>query len=223
MTVDMEQHLKARRAEILAAALEVFDAYGYERATIDLVAAKAGIAKGSIYNYFSNKQDLFTSVFVESVSAEMAQADEILARTDLTAFAKLEWMMDQWFVRFGHYQKIGRLVLDVMAAAAREGEEGTLSQALQKLYGSWRGRVAEVVEQGKRSGEFQGHMDPVVAASLIMGVLDGVVIQAILKVGVEVDQEFLGALKRGLLAGLTAGTAPQPAASAPPPEGENHA
>jgi len=216
MALDMEQHLKARRAEILSAALEIFDAYGYDRATIDLVAAKAGIAKGSIYNYFRTKQDLFTSVFFESVSADMAQADEILASTDFTAFDKLEWMMDQWFVRFGHYQKIGRLVLDVMAAAAHEGEEGKLSQVLQNLYASWRGRVVDVLEQGKRSGEFQGHVESVVAASLIMGVLDGVVIQAILKVGVQVDQEFLNALKRGLLAGLTAQTASQP-------KGENHA
>jgi len=51
-----------RQEEILAAAFEVFAAHGYEAARIDAVARKAGIAKGTIYLYFPNKERLFRAM-----------------------------------------------------------------------------------------------------------------------------------------------------------------
>src|SRR5208337_3371299 len=51
-----------RQAEILAAAFEVFAAHGYEAARIDDVARQAGIAKGTIYLYFRDKEQLFRAV-----------------------------------------------------------------------------------------------------------------------------------------------------------------
>lgn len=51
-----------RQEGILAAAFEVFAASGYEAARIDDVARKAGIAKGTIYLYFRDKERLFQAV-----------------------------------------------------------------------------------------------------------------------------------------------------------------
>jgi len=51
-----------RQEEILAAAFEVFAAHGFEAARIDDVARQAGIAKGTIYLYFRDKEQLFRAV-----------------------------------------------------------------------------------------------------------------------------------------------------------------
>ena len=51
-----------RKAQILSAAAKVFAAKGYARATIADIAKAAGVAEGSIYNYFKNKQDLLVSL-----------------------------------------------------------------------------------------------------------------------------------------------------------------
>lgn len=51
-----------RRKQILAAAAHVFAAKGFERATIADVARQAGVAAGSIYNYFKGKDDLLVSL-----------------------------------------------------------------------------------------------------------------------------------------------------------------
>src|ERR1017187_3291501 len=56
-----EQKLQ-RQEEILAAAFEVFAAHGYEATRIDAVARQAGIAKGTIYLYFRDKEQLFRAV-----------------------------------------------------------------------------------------------------------------------------------------------------------------
>src|ERR1044072_7066640 len=50
---------EARRAAILAAALEEFTARGFEGARLDDVAKRAGIAKGTIYFYFADKETVF--------------------------------------------------------------------------------------------------------------------------------------------------------------------
>jgi AcrR family transcriptional regulator len=51
-----------RRNHILEIALELFAHNGYERTSISLIAEKAGISKGLIYNYFSGKEDLIKSL-----------------------------------------------------------------------------------------------------------------------------------------------------------------
>ena len=52
------QLVAARRAQILDAATRVFASKGFNRATIRDVARGAGVADGTIYNYFANKTDL---------------------------------------------------------------------------------------------------------------------------------------------------------------------
>ena len=56
------QHKRERQEEILAAAFEEFAAKGYAEARLDDVARRAGIAKGTIYLYFKNKERLFRAV-----------------------------------------------------------------------------------------------------------------------------------------------------------------
>jgi len=56
-----EQKLQ-RQEEILKAAFDVFAAHGYAATRIDEVARQAGIAKGTIYLYFRNKERLFQAV-----------------------------------------------------------------------------------------------------------------------------------------------------------------
>jgi len=55
------EHLERRR-EILAAAREVFARRGYRNATLDEIAEKAAYAKGTLYNYFRSKEDLFQHI-----------------------------------------------------------------------------------------------------------------------------------------------------------------
>lgn len=54
--------VEERKAQILAAATKVFARKGFERATIAEIAREAGVAEGSIYNYFKNKGDLLISI-----------------------------------------------------------------------------------------------------------------------------------------------------------------
>lgn len=192
-----------RRAEILAAALKVFEGSGYAAATVDAIAEAAGVAKGSIYNYFPSKQDLFQAIYTDAVAAAEAQALSILAEP-IPATQKISGLLDYWFSRLGYHRQVGRLVLEFWVAAVRE-QQGQTGMTFAKNYAAWRERLAGVLRQGIQEGAFRPDLQTAVGASLIMAVLDGIEVQLILDIHQSVDEEFLAALKRAVLTAVSAG------------------
>ena len=73
-----EEHLKQRRAKILAAATQVFIEHGYERTTMKHVMDAANVSRGGLYQYFSNKEDLYEAILEENLSQEVLQTKELL-------------------------------------------------------------------------------------------------------------------------------------------------
>ncbi len=74
-----------RKTQILSAAAKVFAAKGFERATISDIARAAGVAEGSIYNYFKNKQDLLVSLPRQLIEPTI---ETTRARVSMTSFAE---------------------------------------------------------------------------------------------------------------------------------------
>jgi AcrR family transcriptional regulator len=72
----------ARREAILAAALEEFSAQGFAAARLDDVAKRAGVAKGTIYLYFADKETLFQEL-ARSMLSPLVGHIEGLASTEI--------------------------------------------------------------------------------------------------------------------------------------------
>jgi AcrR family transcriptional regulator len=71
-----EQLIEARRNQILDAAAGVFAEKGFHQTTIRDIAKAAGIADGTIYNYFENKTGLLFSLF-ERMRAEVLEGEDL--------------------------------------------------------------------------------------------------------------------------------------------------
>lgn len=80
----------ARRQAILDAALTVFAERGYEAARLDDMAAKAGVAKGTLYLYFKDKEALFEALVRGAVSPILGQASAAAAMPGMKAAGVLE-------------------------------------------------------------------------------------------------------------------------------------
>jgi AcrR family transcriptional regulator len=70
----------ARPEELVEAALAVFGERGFRATTLEEVAARAGVSKGTVYLYFASKDDLFRAVVEAKVVTLLASA-EAMART----------------------------------------------------------------------------------------------------------------------------------------------
>jgi AcrR family transcriptional regulator len=73
------------RRRLLDAALEVFAERGFDTATLDQVAAAAGLSKGAIYSNFASKDDLFFAMMTDQVSVRVESVRTALAAGELTA------------------------------------------------------------------------------------------------------------------------------------------
>lgn len=70
-----EQMIAARREQIITAAATVFADKGFHRATIKDIARQAGVADGTIYNYFENKTALMLGILERLNDSESRQED----------------------------------------------------------------------------------------------------------------------------------------------------
>ena len=103
---------EARRAAILSAALEEFTARGYEGARLEDVAKRAGVAKGTIYLYFADKEALFQDLVRSMVNPVLGTLEQMRS-VDIPVRMLVEGMLGT-FVReiFGTRRKdIIRLIL----------------------------------------------------------------------------------------------------------------
>ncbi|HOF19299.1 MAG TPA: TetR/AcrR family transcriptional regulator [Phycisphaerae bacterium] len=191
-----------KREAIMAAATKVFDGRGFAATTMDAIAAEAGIAKGSIYNYFKSKDDLFYQVFEHAVGQSEFEVDQVLSQP-ATACGKLDRILDYSFTEMSKYKALGRLVLEFWATAARK-TQSELALQLREMHLRWQRRIEAILAEGVRRGEFRAGLDCVTAASLIMQTLDGIQLHDVLDLDIGArDAAYLAALKRMILDGLT--------------------
>lgn len=193
----------SRREAILAAAEGVFAENGYASTTVEAVARRAGVSKGSIYNYFQGKHDIFAQIFDVAMRRDLAEAEKTAADA-ASATEGIEGILEAWAERLEKFRIIGRLVLEFWAAAAREGREGDFGEVCDRHCTEAQALFAGIVRQGIASGEFAEHMNPDVAASLILALLRGLAVHTMLSASNPVTPELLEALKRSILASLKA-------------------
>lgn len=74
---------EARRQAILKAGLAVFAAEGFAATKLDDVAEKAGVAKGTIYLHFRDKQDLFEQIVRDAVAPVIARLESVAELPEL--------------------------------------------------------------------------------------------------------------------------------------------
>jgi len=89
MTDVMEPRIETRRRrkaerphEILEAAFVQFSRNGYATTTLDAIAERAGVTKGTIYVYFENKEHLFISMVRELMKVTLDTVHEMFERHD---------------------------------------------------------------------------------------------------------------------------------------------
>jgi AcrR family transcriptional regulator len=166
----------AKRLQIVEAAAAQFARAGYEATLMDDVATAAGVSKGSLYDYFKNKEDLFYAVFewfqgqlLQASVAEVAQSasaqDRIIAFTQAAIGA---------FV--GHIE-FYPVTLEVWAAAAKKGTRKRFAGAMRSLYADYRREVSALIRAAQTSGEIRSDADADILASVLIGAVDGVLLQ----------------------------------------------
>jgi TetR/AcrR family fatty acid metabolism transcriptional regulator len=161
-----QQQLKKRLRElratmILDVAEEILAARGYYETSMDEIAARAGVSKGTLYQHFPRKEDLVSALFERGL-ALFVQKFQSAADTALPARARLEQIL-----LYVYYEQWGRhaqlLQLFSQQAEIRNSlnsQDGSLHRYLEQCTSS----IRAILEDGKAKGEF----DPTLSTELMV-------------------------------------------------------
>lgn len=102
-----ERRKEARPGELLAAALGLFVEKGYAATRVEEVAQRAGVSKGTLFLYFSSKEELFKAVVRENISGRFAEWAKELEQYEGSSAELVRYCMHSWWERVGSTQASG--------------------------------------------------------------------------------------------------------------------
>jgi AcrR family transcriptional regulator len=94
-----ERRKEARPGELIAAALALFAERGYTATRLAEVAARAGVSKGTVYLYFSSKEELFKAVVREGLIATLSEVEHYVDQYQGSAADLLRTIGKRWWAR----------------------------------------------------------------------------------------------------------------------------
>jgi AcrR family transcriptional regulator len=143
---------EARPQELLAAALDLFVERGYAATRLDDVAARAGVSKGTLYLYFTNKEELFKAVVRENVVPVLGEAEEMIDRYEGSSTALFREIVLGWWERIGNTKLSG--ITKLMMAESNNFPEVTQFYH-DEVISRGNAMIMRMLERGIERGEFR--------------------------------------------------------------------
>jgi len=170
----------ARQSAIVDAALEVFARRGFNAATIDEIARHAELAKGTVYQYFASKDDLFFAVFRRVVERMLDEARARAAETHPSAAARLRALVAGAVEMDAEARRLFPLMFEFWAASASGSSDlrGRVARMFRDLYADFGVEVAETIREGVAAGDFDASLDVGAVTAVLIGSIDGLWLQA---------------------------------------------
>jgi len=201
-TEQTEARRAATRERVVDAARQLIARGGYQEARVAAVAARAGVATGTVYRHFPSKADLFAEVF-RSVSQREVDAARAAARAlgDARASARLRAAIEAFCRRALRARRQAWALLAEPVDPAVEAERLVFRRAHAAHF-------AEILRDGIADGELRAR-DPDLAAAALVGALGEALVGPLSPVAPRADADAVVADLVALC--LAAVTDPEPA------------
>lgn len=164
----ISQQAPGKRERILEAAITVFAERGFYHARVSEVAREAGVAGGTIYNYFENKDDLLISLFEDRMQTILAdfrsELDGIAGAGDrLRRFIELHLAMVE----------ANPQLAEVLTVELRQSSK-FMRQYKARKFGEYLALLENLIVEGIEREEFRPDVDPKILKRALFGAIDEV-------------------------------------------------
>jgi AcrR family transcriptional regulator len=144
-----------KKERVIRAAIEEFQIHGFEKAKIEAIAKNAGVAKGSIYQYFDDKKDLFLYSVTWSLEYFMENIDRQTPLKDMDVY---DYFLTGSRERFELIKKEPLLV--AFSVDVTSGKYGSLTKetndALNRIGEEYE---LKLIANGKKKGTVRADLD----------------------------------------------------------------
>jgi len=155
-----------KRERILDAAVVELARQGYYQTTIAKIAARAGVADGTIYLYFKNKEELLLRLFERAMERFIREGRERLDEV-ATAREKLARIVELHLSLVGEDRDLA-----IITQVELRHSLHFMAHLSRTLVGEYLDVLGRVIVQGQEEGSFRRDLEPAFAAKAVFGVLD---------------------------------------------------
>ncbi|MBZ0116082.1 MAG: TetR/AcrR family transcriptional regulator [Sandaracinaceae bacterium] len=157
-----------KRERILRAAIKVFARKGFYATRVSEIAKAAGVADGTIYLYFENKDAVLVSIFEDRITKLLTVLRDEIAKAE-SFDAKLRTVVE---LQLGLLEG-QRDLAEVITVNLRQSSL-LLKQYAAPLFTEYLELIANVIAEGQKEGIVRADVSPRVVARSVWGALDGV-------------------------------------------------
>jgi TetR/AcrR family fatty acid metabolism transcriptional regulator len=163
-----------KRTRIIDAAIDVFAAKGYRSARISDIARGAGVADGTIYLYFRNKEDLLLTIFEEKMDLVLKELEANL-ETKSDPIGRIEAFAETHFYLLQTHPALAQ----VFQVELRQSTRFLTDYRPEPLW-AYLDVFESLIRDGQEAGLLRNDVDPFVTKWAFFGALDELSIQWVL-------------------------------------------
>ncbi|MGM0948087.1 MAG: fatty acid metabolism transcriptional regulator FadR [Bacillota bacterium] len=181
--------------QIIDAAVEVIAENGYHQSQVSKIAKQAGVADGTIYLYFKNKEDILISLFKEKMGQFIERMEEDIKDKE-TAKEKLALVISKHFSLLADDHNLAIVTQLELRQSNLE-----LRQKINEILKGYLTILEGILTEGIQSGELKKGLDVRLARQMIFGTIDETVTTWVMN-----DQKYdIAALSDSVLELLVSG------------------
>ncbi len=195
-----ERQRQERESLILQAAEEVLLEKGYHETSIDEIAARVGIAKGTVYLHFPSKEDLVIAIYQREMLQLLQYIDSIIG-SQSTALAKVEAIFELMYG--GIMSTRMRLLFSISNSAGLKHLLDEKTGCLREMWDQLTERLNSLFEEGKAEGAFDSTLPTMVMVSAFYSLLSPKRYDRLTADGQMSGEEIVTYLKRIFMHGIS--------------------
>lgn len=163
-----EKQRQEREALILKAAEDVLMEKGYHETSVDEIAARVGIAKGTVYLHFPSKEDLVVAIFERDMQQLLQSIDSTL-ESMTTAREKIEAIFD--LMHGGIMSKRMQFLFSISNSSGLKHLMVEKKGCVREIWDQLSARLYSLFEEGKAEGDFDTTLPTLVMLSAFYSLL----------------------------------------------------
>jgi len=165
-TAATRERANGKYEAILRAAIKVFAGGGFFNSKVADVAREAGVADGTVYLYFKNKDDILVSIFNYYMEEALAAGRARLAETD-DPIEKLSRIVHAHLERLGRDRNLAIVFQVELRSSTKFMEQFSATKVAEYLE-----MIRSVIEEGQHRGVFRPELNPKIVSKVLFGALD---------------------------------------------------
>ncbi|PAV30541.1 transcriptional regulator [Virgibacillus profundi] len=188
-----------RRLTLLDAALECFSVKGYYASTVDDIVSYSKLSKGSFYNYFESKEDIFINLLQLNKEETLQMLQTNLDKLN-SPIEKLKYWINSDIPYDLKKKKMMRTHIEFWLYST---DSPDVQHILKDRFDVMFAMTKEIIAQGQQAGEFKQDIDPEKASAMFWALHDGIWLHVTIGYDEEKVEERIKEMEAAMLAYLT--------------------